>query len=666
MSRAGRACPAPAAPARPGVGRGAGGGLRGRGDWWPRTWDNSAGSLARPPVHATSHGPSGLQHASRRLHAFRLRFRLPPELIAQHPAAERSASRLLDGTRRRCRSTASSATCPRCCARRPAGVQRHARDQGAPVRRKGHRRRGRGAGRARAAGPRRCWPTCARASRRRPARTHPLRRTRFDAEVLGRGGPGRRAVPPALPGRARSRCWSATATCRCRPTSRTPTTPTTSAATRPCSRARPARSPRRPPRCTSTRRCWPRCEARGVGTRQRHAARRRRHLPAGAQPRTWPSTACTASGSRCRQATVDGDRRARARGGRVVAVGTTTLRALESAAARRRAARRQRATPTSSSRPGFALPRRRPAGHQLPPAEQHAADAGQRLRRPRARAWRCTATRSSARYRFFSYGDAMLLARAAVERSSCSVAPTASRGAPRPPDAEPRRRRDADLHAGGHLRHRQGRDAAPSLEEMGAQIILGNTFHLWLRPGLDVMRRSAACTASRAGRRPILTDSGGFQVWSLGEMRKISEEGVKFASPVNGDKLFLTPEISMQIQTVLEQRHRHAVRRVHAVRDQGPPDHRGRGARVDGAQPALGAALPRRVPAPRATRNALFGIVQGGMFENLREESLAALVRARPARLRDRRRQRRRAEGRHAAHRGAHAAAAAGRTSRAT
>jgi queuine tRNA-ribosyltransferase len=90
-----------------------------------------------------------------------------------------------------------------------------------------------------------------------------------------------------------------------------------------------------------------------------------------------------------------------------------------------------------------------------------------------------------------------------------------------------------------------------SLEDMGAQIILGNTFHLWMRPGLDVMRSSAACTASRAGSKPILTDSGGFQVWSLGEMRKISEEGVRFASPVNGDKLFLTPEVSMQIQTVL-------------------------------------------------------------------------------------------------------------------
>ena len=90
-----------------------------------------------------------------------------------------------------------------------------------------------------------------------------------------------------------------------------------------------------------------------------------------------------------------------------------------------------------------------------------------------------------------------------------------------------------------------------SLEEMGAQIILGNTFHLWMRPGLDVMASFGGLHAFEKWSKPILTDSGGFQVWSLGEMRKISEEGVKFSSPVNGDKLFLTPEVSMQIQTIL-------------------------------------------------------------------------------------------------------------------
>ena len=90
-----------------------------------------------------------------------------------------------------------------------------------------------------------------------------------------------------------------------------------------------------------------------------------------------------------------------------------------------------------------------------------------------------------------------------------------------------------------------------SLNEMGAQIILGNTFHLWMRPGLDVVKQFGGLHRFESWSKPILTDSGGFQVWSLGAMRKISEEGVKFASPVNGDKLLLTPEVSMQIQTVL-------------------------------------------------------------------------------------------------------------------
>ena len=94
-----------------------------------------------------------------------------------------------------------------------------------------------------------------------------------------------------------------------------------------------------------------------------------------------------------------------------------------------------------------------------------------------------------------------------------------------------------------------------SLHDMGAQIILGNTFHLWMRPGLEVIEAFKGLHAFEAWQRPILTDSGGFQVWSLGEMRKISEEGVRFASPVNGDKLFLTPEVSMQVQTEIGRAH---------------------------------------------------------------------------------------------------------------
>ena len=80
------------------------------------------------------------------------------------------------------------------------------------------------------------------------------------------------------------------------------------------------------------------------------------------------------------------------------------------------------------------------------------------------------------------------------------------------------------------------------LEAMGAAIVLGNTFHLWLRPGLDVIARHGGLHRFMNWSGPILTDSGGFQVWSLGDLRKISEEGVVFQSPVNGDRLFLSPE----------------------------------------------------------------------------------------------------------------------------
>ena len=89
------------------------------------------------------------------------------------------------------------------------------------------------------------------------------------------------------------------------------------------------------------------------------------------------------------------------------------------------------------------------------------------------------------------------------------------------------------------------------LNEIGAQIVLGNTFHLWLRPGLEVVAAHEGLHRFMGWNKPILTDSGGFQVFSLGALRKISEEGVRFQSPVNGDKLFLTPEESMRIQRTL-------------------------------------------------------------------------------------------------------------------
>jgi queuine tRNA-ribosyltransferase len=163
------------------------------------------------------------------------------------------------------------------------------------------------------------------------------------------------------------------------------------------------------------------------------------------------------------------------------------------------------------------------------------------------------------------------------------------------------------------------------LEGLGAEIVLGNTFHLWLRPGLDVIGKHDGLHRFMGWSRPILTDSGGFQVFSLGALRKISEEGVKFASPVNGDKLFLTPEESMRIQHVLNAD-------IVMVFDECTPfaiD--GRPATEREAAESMQLSLrwaQRSKDAFDSLRNpnALFGIVQGGMFEPLRDESLAGLI----------------------------------------
>lgn len=162
------------------------------------------------------------------------------------------------------------------------------------------------------------------------------------------------------------------------------------------------------------------------------------------------------------------------------------------------------------------------------------------------------------------------------------------------------------------------------LEGIRAQIILGNTFHLWLRPGLDVIRRFGGLHRFMGWNKPILTDSGGFQVFSLGEMRKITEEGVKFASPINGDRLFLSPEISMQIQRVLN------ADIVMQFDECTPYEIDGRPATREEAATSMRMSLRwakrsldefQREENP----NALFAIVQGGMFETLRDESLAGL-----------------------------------------
>jgi queuine tRNA-ribosyltransferase len=142
-------------------------------------------------------------------------------------------------------------------------------------------------------------------------------------------------------------------------------------------------------------------------------------------------------------------------------------------------------------------------------------------------------------------------------------------------------------------------------------------------PGLDVVDTHGGLHKFIGWDKPILTDSGGFQVFSLGELRKITEEGVTFASPVNGDKLFLSPEISMQIQRTLNSDIVMQFDECTPYEIDGRPPRTTRPP-LDAHEPALGQALARRVR-PLANPNALFGIVQGGMFEDLRDESLAGL-----------------------------------------
>ena len=169
--------------------------------------------------------------------------------------------------------------------------------------------------------------------------------------------------------------------------------------------------------------------------------------------------------------------------------------------------------------------------------------------------------------------------------------------------------------------------APDELQALGAEIVLGNTFHLWLRPGLDVVRAHDGLHRFMGWQRPILTDSGGFQVFSLGAMRKIAEDGVRFASPVNGDRMLLTPEVSMQIQHVLNSD-------VAMIFDECTPypataDEADRSMRLSlrwarrskDEMDRLNAATAATGHSP----NALFGIVQGGMYEALRDESLAGL-----------------------------------------
>jgi queuine tRNA-ribosyltransferase len=156
------------------------------------------------------------------------------------------------------------------------------------------------------------------------------------------------------------------------------------------------------------------------------------------------------------------------------------------------------------------------------------------------------------------------------------------------------------------------------LKEINAHIVLGNTFHLWLRPGLEVIAAHGGLHKFMGWDGPILTDSGGFQVWSLGALRKITEEGVKFRSPINGDSCFLTPEESMRIQKVLNSD-------IVMIFDECTPYP----ATISEANESMQLSLRwarRSKDAHAGNENALFGIIQGGMFEELRDISLAGLT----------------------------------------
>lgn len=158
------------------------------------------------------------------------------------------------------------------------------------------------------------------------------------------------------------------------------------------------------------------------------------------------------------------------------------------------------------------------------------------------------------------------------------------------------------------------------VEELGADILLGNTFHLWLRPGTDVIKLHGDLHDFMHWNKPILTDSGGFQVFSLSGIRKVTEEGVKFQHPINGSKLFLSPEISMQVQ--------HALGSDIVMQFDEciglPADYR----RMEQAM-ELSLRWARRCKDEflmLENPNSLFGIIQGGTDEGLRERSLEGLT----------------------------------------
>ena len=157
-----------------------------------------------------------------------------------------------------------------------------------------------------------------------------------------------------------------------------------------------------------------------------------------------------------------------------------------------------------------------------------------------------------------------------------------------------------------------------ALRDLGAEIILGNTFHLWLRPGTRVIEAHGGLHGFCKWNGPILTDSGGFQVWSLAKRRKISEEGVAFASPTDGAKVFLSPEVSMQVQRSLDSD-------IVMIFDECTP--------YPATEPVARTSMElslrwaeRSKRAHEGNDAALFGIVQGGTWPELRARSAAGLI----------------------------------------
>ena len=155
------------------------------------------------------------------------------------------------------------------------------------------------------------------------------------------------------------------------------------------------------------------------------------------------------------------------------------------------------------------------------------------------------------------------------------------------------------------------------LNETNSQIILGNTFHLMLRPGDSLIKDLGGLHKFINWDKPILTDSGGFQVWSLGDLAKISEEGVKFSSPYDGKKIFMTPEDSILIQENLGS----DIIMAFDECTNYPSTHEEAKKSME-----LSMRWAKRCKTAHKSNSALFGIVQGGMYKDLREESLNKLI----------------------------------------